>query len=126
MNSNFGSLKIHRASMWKTILPVVLLATSFEVAAAASLSAADQARQVTVSLQDLNASRPDDAAKLYQRLRKAARVVCSEHGRRDMVARRDEIRCEMLALEQAVRSLDKPLVTAAHVNWRSKRGSRSV
>jgi UrcA family protein len=126
MNDNFGSLKIRRPSMWKTILPVGLLATSLDAGAAIGSSVADQARQVTVPIQDLNASRPDDAAKLYQRLRKAAREVCSEHGRRDLSVRRDQIRCETLALEQTVRSLDKPLVTAAHASWRSKRSSRSV
>ncbi len=113
-------------SPWTAFLPAIVFAMPFAVTIAASQPETIEVRKVTVSIHGLDSSRPNDAAALYQRLRTAARNVCSEHGSKDMAARSDARRCDATALERAVKSVDRPLVTAAHRQWRQKRGTRSA
>lgn len=77
--------------------------------------------RVKVDYQDLDLRQTDHADRLYQRLRYAARDACREHGRRDLAARSAEQRCVVAALDRAVRSIDKPLVTAAHEKFQSSK-----
>jgi UrcA family protein len=125
MKLRIDSPKTRRVLTRIALVPVLAFAGS--CAASANADSADQrvVSQVTVPIQGLDLSQPTDAAVLYQRLRNAARQVCAENGRRDMAARRDARRCEETALENAVRRVDKPRVTAAHRHSRLKRGAGS-
>jgi len=60
-----------------------------------------------VQVADLDASSPADAATLYRRIREAARQVCDNGTSID----RD---CVQRAVNDAVRTADRPLVTRLH------------
>jgi UrcA family protein len=105
-------------------MQLVSLALSF-LALAASANT-EIVGQVTVRYQDLDVQQPKDATVLYQRLRNAARQACLATGSRDLAVRSEEQRCVRAALERAVRSVDKPLVTAAHQRFLAKRVSKAA
>jgi UrcA family protein len=71
--------------------------------------------QIVVPARDLNLDRPQNAAKLYSRIRYAARDACAYAGARDLYMAAWSRRCENHAIEQAVETIDRPLVTAAHL-----------
>jgi UrcA family protein len=80
--------------------------------------------QVVVSFRDLDVDRPEDAAKLYSRIRHAARDACAYVGTRDPYFATWSRRCANQAIDQAVEAVDRPLVTAAHLRAvLSKRGA---
>jgi UrcA family protein len=71
--------------------------------------------KVTVRFADLDLARPQDAEVLYQRIQFAARLVCTDSsapwdGRRS----RNWIRCFNGVVEDAVRGIDQPLLTALY------------
>lgn len=125
MQLRIDSPRTRRVLTWIALVPVLAFVASSTASADADRADQREVSKVTVPIRGLNLSQPNDAAILYQRLRNAARQVCAEHGRRDMAARRDERRCEEIALENAVRWVDQPHVTAAHLHSRPKRGAQS-
>ena len=74
----------------------------------------DQERHVSYSDLDLNDN--SDARRMLRRIERAARSACDDRGARHMraVERADARACVNTATEQAVASLDSPLVTALH------------
>jgi UrcA family protein len=81
------------------------------------VSAADGyvSHSVKVSYADLNLSSEAGAATLYQRIRSAARNVCSpEPGERPLERYRDWKQCYETAINNAVGKVNSPLLSALH------------
>ena len=95
---------------------LVLTACAFLCGSAAGAEMSTQETpQMTVRLSDLNLSKPEDVARLYGRLRHAARLVCNDASA-PWDARRTSnlIRCYKGALEAAVLRVNQPLLTDLH------------
>jgi UrcA family protein len=76
-------------------------------------------RSVTISYADLNLSSPDGARVLYKRIKQAARTACGPEPRGIVLefyprAQWQHKSCIRKAVENAVASLDNPMVTAVH------------
>lgn len=78
---------------------------------------------VKVSYADLNLSRPEDAALLYQRIVRAAKQVCRGNpGNRTFAELADFDRCRDEAIAKAVMDVGNGAVIALHRNKPSKSG----
>src|SRR5580704_17595466 len=71
---------------------------------------------ITVSTAGLDLSRSADARQLYDRLRHAARIVCSHGNRVDLQVNPDFEGCYEKVLAQAVRALNRPQLTMAYMS----------
>ena len=81
-------------------------------------SQADMAPTVVVSYGDLNLSTDDGVKALYRRISSAARQVCPDVYSRDLTTVAAGERCQVAAVEQAVRQVNNSklaLVHASHV-----------
>ena len=89
--------------MLKQIVPVLgaLAATAATLAFATPAAAQAEDRSVTVSIADLDPSKPADAVRLDHRLRAAARTVCGPDGGMDRRAHQQAADCEKVALNRA-------------------------
>jgi UrcA family protein len=81
--------------------------------AMAAAADGDQVRTVTVSKKGVDLADAGQARKLYARLKRAANAACSIESADPTYARPDA-HCVAEALGRAVRSADKPLLTAAY------------
>jgi UrcA family protein len=80
--------------------------------------------RIVVPVRGLDLDRPKDAAKFYSRIRYAARNACAYAGARDLYLATWSRRCENQAIDEAVETVDRPLVTAAHLRAAlSRRGA---
>ena len=109
MNTNSKSLN--------TKLSVCIAA----VAACAALSAPIQAQggEVTIKIpvvsQDLDLNQPAGARAMYQRLHSAARIACTHGNRVDLAPATSYVACYEQALAGAVRSFNRPQLTAVYL-----------
>ena len=71
------------------------------------------ARSITVSFRDLNLSEPAGAKTLYGRIQTAAREVCGRTGA-DFIEVSAWRSCYRRAVDDAVRKVNNPLLTAVH------------
>jgi len=76
-------------------------------------SATPDARSTTVSFRDLNLSDPDGAKTLYTRIQTAAKKVCGSTSA-DFIERTTWRSCYRHAVDDAVRKVNSPLLTAVH------------
>ncbi len=71
---------------------------------------------VTVQVSDLNLKRPADAARLYQRIRRAAERACGDGlVSSSPLAQPADRDCVRNAIAAAMSNLSEPLVTAVHL-----------
>lgn len=69
-------------------------------------------RDMTVSYADLDLSRPAGAETLLTRIQRAARTVCGGHPDiRDLTMSERYNACRLAAVENAIRSINNPLLT---------------
>jgi UrcA family protein len=95
---------------------VLLLAGAWQCGAfAAALPAGEDVGRITVRFDDLNLEQPRGVAVLYRRLRHAAEQVCGEPQRPGEVIMSADWRvCVAQAVERAVVTVDRPVLTAYH------------
>ena len=110
-------MKAHRTAL----LSITTLALGF-VASQAWADEVDSVRRMTVSYNDLDLSRAEDASVMYRRLVQAAREVCkrADGGFGDPAV---YLHCTRGALKDAIGDLHNPAVTALYDR---KQGQRAV
>ena len=97
-----------------TLTATLLGASAYGVAGPASTPAPDEPG-VNVRFADLDLSKSADAAILYQRIQRAARLVCNSSAAPwDGRATSNWQRCYNGAVEDVVLHIDRPMVTAVH------------
>jgi UrcA family protein len=69
-------------------------------------------RQQRVSFADLDISKPAGAKVLYSRIKAAAYKVCTINGYQDMAAMQRVNRCIDVAINNAVKEVDSPALSA--------------
>jgi UrcA family protein len=89
-------------------------ALTLSAAGAHAADAPEAAPTKTVRYADLNLSNPDDAAELYARLSRAARVVCRSYDDRALEMQRLKKACEYEALTNAVETVNAAALDAVH------------
>jgi UrcA family protein len=83
-------------------------------------------KSVTVRVSDLDPSRPDDASKLYARIRRAADNACGDGLTADApIGSPPDRECVRNAVAAAVSALKQPLVTAMYQHDSRLAGSRA-
>jgi UrcA family protein len=102
------------------LLPLLMLALIGNPMAGAQNSAAatsisDEVVQIVVTARGLDLDRSTDAARFYGRIRSAARNACVIGGSRSHYLAAMSRQCAKHAINRAVTTLDRPLVTAAHL-----------
>ena len=107
---------MYRPATFKTLVPLMLLAAAAAVAPAIASAAAPAAtpgdtitQSTVVSFRDLDLSKPEDAARLYARIRQAAASVCPSRWED-----RPQRGCYDAAVAAAVARINKPLLSARH------------
>jgi len=84
--------------------------------------AAQQSRVVHIG--DLDPSTPAGAQALYQRISRVAQRVCDQGGPVNLATGVAEAKCRQKAIDDAVRQLNRPQLTALHLQpsgWQSAR-----
>jgi UrcA family protein len=100
----------------------MILTSALAVCAQSALAADlidDSPRQTSVHFADLDLSRVEGAASLYQRLRFAAETVCADVGSKDLARTTRVNSCISGAIATAVAQIDRPVLSAY---YRSKLG----
>jgi UrcA family protein len=105
----------HRLGMGTLALGATLLtATLLQATIVSSANAAEAPKQQVISLRGLDLGRPTDVAALYDRIRTAARTVCSAGPVTGSPRNAVEARCIAASVESAVATIDKAPLTAMH------------
>ena len=102
--------RIHRL-----MLAGCLAATLFGGVQATANAAPAGYKSMTVRYDDLNLSNPKGVERLYARIRRAAKAVCSDPGGASLPAFRYQAkRCADQAIDAAVKSVNNRILTAMH------------
>jgi UrcA family protein len=105
-------MTIRYSNLRCALATVALLAISTQLAAAPGKPAWDEPHTV-VRFGDLDLTQEKDVAKLYSRIRRAARFVCGDHA--SYVGRfGDWLRCYNETIEDTVQQINRPTLTAFH------------
>lgn len=89
--------------------------TSLSLPVQAGEPAASTEPNIKVKFRDLDLSKPEGAATLYQRIERSARLVCTDSSSPYDAGRVETFqRCYQGAIQDAVASIDQPLLTALH------------
>ena len=68
-----------------------------------------------VSYSELDINKPRGLEVLYSRIQRAARIVCDvDYSRRDLSRDRQAMDCYKTAVDDAVRQINRPTLTALH------------
>lgn len=100
--------------MLRTISLAAIAASAFVAVPASAFAQDAETHSTRVFHADLDLSSADDAAVMLSRLHHAAHSVCTTPGLRPLSERRIERACETQVMEQAVASLDAPVLTALY------------
>ena len=92
----------------------LMTATLLQVSIVSSANAAEAPAQQVISLRGLDLGRPTDVAALYDRIRTAARAVCSAGPVTGSPRNAVEARCIAASVDSAVAAIDKAPLTAIH------------
>jgi UrcA family protein len=93
-----------------TTMTILALGLGFQSAFAASPGDPPPSRAVKFA--DLDLSRTQDAAVLYERLRSAAKTVCAPLDGQQIAQRMNFRKCVKSAIGSAVAEVDRPTLTA--------------
>jgi UrcA family protein len=108
----------------KPIIAMALLAAALTANLASAATADGEARQAVVHYSDLDLSRPEDAHRLYTRIRGAAREVCEDLRSADLQRAQIYRQCLDKAVTDAVAKVQSAQVAAianAHIQHLPKR-----
>jgi UrcA family protein len=94
------------------LIAMVALATALTANLASATTVDDEARQTVVHYSDLDLSRPEDARRLYVRIRSAAHVVCENFRSADLQRAQIYKRCMDKAVADAVAKVQSTQVAA--------------
>jgi UrcA family protein len=94
------------------LIVIGMLAAVTTVNLAAATPAAEAPRSRVVRYADLDLSRPEDARRLYGRIKRAARAVCDNEPFSDLERLRDYDKCLRQAVTEAVEKLHSEEVSA--------------
>ena len=89
-----------------------LIISTLGLTSLATAAPAPDAPHMMVHFADLDLTRNEGAAILYQRLRAAAETVCGPRQDRELAKAADFKTCVQSALASAVMTIDRPRVTA--------------
>ena len=107
-------------------LGATALSLGFSVIAEASGSAAPAGAglpKIEISYTDLDLARADQASELYTRIERAAHNLCEVNYGSRILARQLERQCAAKSVDDAVRGVDNPNLTAV---YQAKTGKRPV
>jgi UrcA family protein len=93
---------------------MVLLAAALTANLASAATADDGARQAVVKYSDLDLSQPNDARRLYRRIKQAAREVCENNPQSQLELLRRYKECMAKAVNDAVGQVQSTQVAAIH------------
>ena len=96
------------------LLGIATLASLATANLAAATPEAVELRSTVVHYEDLDLSRPEDARRLYGRIKQAARTVCDNHPLSDFKRLTEYERCLGQAVTEAVETVHSEQVTAIH------------
>jgi UrcA family protein len=102
------------------VMTALLCTATFITTGAGAATLAMKSAYVSYVAADL--TRPEDAQKLYARIQRAARVVCSEPDIRDLPDRPAYEQCYKEAVDNAVAKVNASILTALHRS-KTQRGS---
>jgi UrcA family protein len=100
----------------KTLLVVFTALSAASLSGVASATPVDEVRQQVVKFSDLDLSSQPDAAILYQRIKSAAREVCTMRELPPVEIMAQRQRCASQATARAVAEVNAPLVTRQAAN----------
>lgn len=113
-------MKLLNAGSAARVLALALVLGPGAAFAAGSVSPGDQ-RSVTVRYADLNLAGPEDAAKLYRRIRSAADLLCGPRLSPGTLWESPSYRsCFNAAVEEGVAQVHRPALTALHEQQRAR------
>jgi UrcA family protein len=105
-----------------------LLVTSLAVAtlslASTGFASADDVRKVTVSYAELDLSKPAGADALYQRIKRAAFLVCGGEDSPIGWNRIQKQQCISASVDEAVAKVNAPLLSALHQGQNTRVASK--
>ena len=96
------------------LLGIATLAALATANLATARPEADEPRSTVVRYGDLDLSRPEDARRLYGRIKRAARRVCDNQPSSDSKRLKEYERCLGQAVTEAVEKVQSEQVTAIH------------
>jgi UrcA family protein len=96
------------------LLATATLATGLTVNHASAASAYEEPINVVVRYSDLNLSRPQDAATLYGRIRRAAHEACEDFDTESLERLQQFHRCMEQAVSNAVAKISSRQLTEIH------------
>src|SRR6266702_3895802 len=102
------------------VMTALLCAATFITTGASAGTPTVKSADVSYVATDL--TRPEDAERLYRRIQRAARVVCSEPDIGDLPIRAAYKQCYNQAVDNAVAKLNASVLTAVHRS-KTQRGS---
>jgi len=94
------------------IIAMAALAAALTANLASATTVDDEARQAVVHYSDLDLSRPEDARRLYTRIRRAAREVCENFRSGDLQRTQIYRQCMDKAVTDAVAKVPSSQVAA--------------
>lgn len=106
------------------LIGIATLAAVATVNLAAATPEADEPRSAVVRYTDLDLSRPEDARRLYGRIKRAGRAVCDNHPSSDLKRLKEYEDCLKRAVAEAVEKVQSEQVSAigrAHNQRAAKR-----
>jgi UrcA family protein len=100
-------------------LSIAFTTTSLPVQAGESAATGES--NIKVKFRDLDLSKPEGVAALYQRIERSARLVCTDSSSPWDAGRVETFkRCYQGAIEDAVSSINQPQLTALHQSKTTK------
>lgn len=106
------------------LIAMAALAAALTANLASATTANDGVKQTVVHYSDLDLARPEDARRLYGRIRSAARAVCENFRSADLQRNQVYKQCTDKAVADAVAKVQSPQVAAiagADIQHLSKR-----
>ncbi len=95
-------------------LTTLALASLLTAQAALATPPQDEVKTVAVHYRDLDLSQPQDAKRLYWRIKSAARIACDNDPESDLIRLAEYKRCMREAVANAVAQVKSPQLTGIH------------
>jgi len=94
------------------LICIATLVAVVTVNRAAATPGADELRSTVVHYTDLDLSRPEDASRLYGRIKRAARTVCDNYPSSDLKRLKEYEKCMGQAVTEAVEKVQSEEVSS--------------
>jgi UrcA family protein len=94
------------------LIGIVTLTAMWAVNGAVATTQTSEPQRAVVRYTDLDPSRPEDARRLYRRIKRAARAVCDNYPSSDLVRLREYEKCLDHAVTEAMAKVQSEQVRA--------------